>query len=276
MKIIVTGATGAIGEALSKKLLQQGHTVIMACRNISKAELLRQNFISSLAVSPVDIIIRELDLSESKSILKFVDQLIDEKHVVDGLINNAGTIMRHFVTNRDGYEMTFAVNYMGLIQLTQLLIPVFSEKASIVNVNSLAKHPRYLNQSIFEVEEKRFSQLKAYLLSKTALTVYTARLSRELTENIRANVADPGIVNSEFIRLERWFDILADVLFRPFTKSPENSTTPILNALFSKNSGLQFKGNKSRPINSKYAYHSLLDWLWSETNLRITMIRQKE
>ncbi len=269
MNIIVTGATGAIGQALTKALLMQGHCVIMACRNLSKAESIKTNLLKELKVASEKVIISQLDLAISDSIIQFRNDLIEKELKIDGLINNAGVLQRHFEKTVDGYENTIAVNFLKPVELIHKLKPLLAPHATIVNVNSRAKHPRYLSKSLFGANEKEFSQLRSYLSSKTALTVYTATFSQKMKGVFRVNLADPGVVNTELIRLDRWFDLIADLVFRPFTKTPEKSTIPIINALFSDKTGMQFYSKKQKPIAKKYTKHTLNRWLWEETNNRI-------
>ena len=62
------------------------------------------------------------------------------------------------------------------------------------------------------------------------------------------NATDPGIVNSNMITMGRWFDPLADMIFRPFCKSPAKGAIPAINAITSGLSGRYFLGNGSRTL----------------------------
>ncbi len=267
--IIVTGASGAIGAEVCRALLEQGHYVIMACRNLEKGQRVLDSVWEQKTGEINRARLMELDLASLDSVCRFVAELVEAKLPIDGVVNNAGTMMRRFSETEDGLEATLQINYAAVFLLNELLMPIFDQNAVIVNVNSQAKSAKRLTRSLFEADGAGFSQIGAYAASKTALTVYTASLSRQTAGKLRVNVADPGIVNSDLITLGRWFDPLADLVFRPFIKSPRQGAQPILNALFAAESGMQFAGKKRKVIDVSYARHPLEEWLREETENRV-------
>lgn len=268
--IIVTGASGAIGAEVSRALLEQGHYVIMACRNLEKGQRVLDSIWDRKKGEINRAKLMELDMSSFDSVRRFVEELKEAKLPIDGVVNNAGTMMRHFTLTPDNIEMTVQVNYASLFLLNELLMPIFDKNAAIVNVTSMAKNAKQINKQFFRIKEKDFSQTGAYFRSKTALTIYTADLAKRTAGELRVNATDPGIVNSDILTMGRWFDFLANLIFRPFTKSPEAGAKPILNALFSQKSGQEFSGGRYRAIKSKYAQHALKAWLWEETQRVVT------
>lgn len=261
---VVTGASGAIGAEVCKALLQRGHGVIMACRNLKKGERILDSIVENKDQAGL-IKLMKLDMSSFESVRNFADDLKIKNIPIDGLINNAATMQRHFSVTKDALETTIQVNYISVFLLNKLLMPLFSENAAIVNVVSIAKKANKLNKSFFQASEKDFSQTGNYLLSKTALTIHTAHLAQQTEGKYRVNAIDPGIVDSNIITMNRWFDPLANLVFRPFTKTPKAGAKPVLNALFSTQSGQLFAGKKHKAINDKYKEHSLKEWLWNET-----------
>ena len=91
-RIIVTGATGSMGAAAVEALAAQGHAVLMACRNLDKAQAVRNGILQR--VPQADIIIRQLDLASMASVRLFVNSLGDEP--VEALFNNAGVISKAY------------------------------------------------------------------------------------------------------------------------------------------------------------------------------------
>ena len=67
------------------------------------------------------------------------------------------------------------------------------------------------------------------------------------------------------IDLGHWFDPLADALFKPFCKSPENGVKPALRALEADEGGRYFKGKGSEAIPARFIDPSLDGRLWDET-----------
>jgi len=276
-KIIVTGATGSIGLAAVKSLLSKDLPVIMACRNIRKADSQRDSLIKQFPHSEIDII--ELDLNSFASIRAFVEEIKNQGFKVDKLLNNAGIICRDFTVNDDGFETTLAVNYLGPLYLSKLMIPLMDNDFNIVNTVSVTRGVSKLDEHFFDLDKKRFSQLGTYGKAKYALFLSSLTLSEKI-KNGSVNLTDPGVVDSNMISMHRWFDPLADVLFRPFCKSPEKGAIPAVNALLQPIANSQqptarnvklFSGNRSKVIPQKYYDNPLRKWLWEESGKQLTI-----
>ena len=217
-QVIVTGATGSIGGAAVKSLLNKDIPVIMACRNIKKAASQRDVLIKQFPHSEIEII--ELELNSLNSIKTFADIIKNQGFKVNKLFNNAGIICRDFSVNEDGYETTVAVNYVGPMYLAKLMIPLMDDGFNIVNTVSVTRGVSKLDECFFDLDKKKFSQLGTYGKAKYALFLSSLTLSENI-KNGSVNLTDPGVVDSNMISMHRWFDPLADILFRPFCKSPE-------------------------------------------------------
>ena len=271
-KIIVTGATGSIGLAAVKSLLSKDLPVIMACRNIRKADTQRDSLIKEFPHSDIDVL--ELDLNSLASIRAFVEEIKNQGFKVDKLLNNAGIICRDFTVNDDGFETTLAVNYLGPLYLSKLMIPLMDDGFNIVNTVSVTRGVSKLDEHFFDLDKKRYSQLGTYGKAKYALFLSSLTLS-ETIKNGSVNLTDPGVVNSNMISMHRWFDPLADVLFRPFCKSPEKGAIPAVNALLYKSTDLVqknvrlFSGDKSKVISQKHYDNPMRKWLWEETEMQL-------
>ena len=259
--IIITGASGGMGSAATRALAARGFRIIMACKDLDKASRVRDSIIRDVPGAELEL--REIHLDSFASIREFASGL--EGVQLAGLFNNAGTLPRRYSLSEDGFEMTLAVNYIGPYLLTRLLLPKLSDGAAVVNMVSLsAKYVRF-SRDILHPEEKDFGQLGAYATSKLALIYFTAALAARCPA-LKVNAADPGIVNTDIIRLDRWFDPLTDIIFRPFCKSPEHGAAPAVSALQSDVSGKYFSGNHFQDIPSHYASRTEdIAWLWDAT-----------
>lgn len=277
-QVIVTGATGSIGHAAVKSLLKNDLPVIMACRNIKKANSQRDILIKEFPNSEINVL--ELDLNSLSSIKAFTENIKNQGFKVNRLLNNAGIICRDFSINEDGFETTVAVNYLGPLYLTKLMIPLMDEDFNVVNTVSVTRGVSKLDRHFFDLDKKRFSQLGTYGKAKYALFLSSLTLAEKI-KNGKVNLTDPGVVDSNMISMHRWFDPLADVLFRPFCKSPDKGAIPAVNALlmttdnrqqtadFIRNEVRLFSGNKSKTISQKYYDEVIREWLWEETNLKL-------
>lgn len=249
--IIVTGATGAIGSAAMKRLQELGHNVIGTSR---RAE--HEGFYP-------------LDISSPTSILAFVERLQEEGLRIDGLLNNAGTMSRHYQATPEGFELVTATNYLGTYLLTRRLLPLMNEGASIVCTASLACYVAHIDKDFFNITEDRYRQIKAYSNSKLALVYFSQELSRRYGEHLRINLTDPGIVDSRIIRLDRWFDSLTDYLFRPLIKKPTQGALPAVNALTTDCKMQLFRGSRHKDLPRTWQDTETASWLWDETERRL-------
>lgn len=262
--VIITGASGSMGAVAVRAEAMKGSTVIMAVRNLQKAAGVRESIAKD--IPDADIRIMELRLDSLSSVRDFVAAVLAEGIAVDALFNNAGVISRSFRLTENGLENTLQTNFLSPALLTLQLLPAFSEKARIVNMVSLTCRFASIDKDLFT--DRNFSQLGTYSKTKLALLLFSIALYRHLGElgkpGLHVNVADPGIVNSNMISMGRWFDPLADVLFRPFCSSPEKGAAPALRAMETEKNLRYFVGKGDREIASRYLSHPLADWLWNE------------
>lgn len=274
-KVIVTGATGSIGFATVKSLLDKGIPVIMACRNIKKANDKRDVLMREFPNAEIDVF--ELDLNSLSSIKTFTENVKNKGLKVNKLLNNAGIICRDFSVNEDGFETTLAVNYIGPLYLAKLMLPLMDDDFNVVNTVSVTRRVSRLDRHLFDLDKNRFSQLGTYAKAKYALLLSSLTLSEKI-ENGSVNLTDPGIVNSDMISMHRWFDPIADILFRPFCKSPEKGAMPAVNALQESSRAevnccygnvKLFSGNKSKVVAQKHYDNPIREWLWEETELQL-------
>lgn len=232
--VIVTGATGAIGVEICRALCRKATPLLLACRNESKANNLIQRLRAEFPEAKLEFL--SLDLADQRSIEQAAASLNGKS--IAGLINNAGVMERNFRLNSDGREMDLSVNYFNTMNFTEQIIPMLSNGSAIVFTTSLT---RFLHRSLpseIRVNESNFSQLGTYGLSKRLITDYASRLSASLAyRNIRVNCADPGIVDTGMITMKRWFDSIADLLFRPFIRKPAQGAEPALRAFAACDSG---------------------------------------
>lgn len=259
--IIITGASGSVGAAATRALAQQGWHVIMACRDVNKGEIVRQEILSQNPSASIEL--RELEMSSRESIQRFADGL--NGTTVDALFNNAGIKAHKYAESADGIEQDMAVNYIGPAMLTELILPLIPNGGSIVNMVSLTCRFAKLNINWRNRKAEDFSQLGFYSTSKLAFLYYSIGLAKR-NPQLNVNVSDPGIVNSNMISMGQWYDPLADIFFRPFIKTPEQGTVSSLNAIKHTGSLEYFVGKSHSKIAKKYLESPLVDQLWQQFN----------
>ncbi|XP_036062400.1 retinol dehydrogenase 11 [Onychomys torridus] len=218
--VIVTGANTGIGKETAKDLAQRGARVYLACRDVQKGEQVASEI--QATTGNKQVLVRKLDLADTKSIRAFAkDFLAEEKHL-HILINNAGVMMCPYSKTADGFEMHIGVNHLGHFLLTHLLLEKLKESAPsrVVNVSSLAHHLGRIHFHNLQ-GEKFYSACLAYCHSKLANILFTQELARRLKgSGVTTYSVHPGTVHSELVRhslFMRWMW----QLFSLFIKTPQ-------------------------------------------------------
>jgi len=193
---IVTGANSGIGFETAKTLAAKSAEVVLACRNLEKAELAAKEIRSMTRKAKMEII--KLDLADLASVRKFVETFKSKYQSLDLLINNAGIMIPPFTKTADGFEVQFGANHLGHFALTGLLLDVIlaTPNTRIVNVSSSA-HRMGTGTIDFDNlnAEKGYHPANAYAQSKLANLLFTLELNRKLVEigsEVIATAAHPG------------------------------------------------------------------------------------
>lgn len=263
--IVITGASGSMGSEAVKAMVARGFPVIMAVRNPAKAGGIRSRILGEFPDARIEI--RKVDMGSMHSVREFAAGLGGME--LAGLFNCAGVISRSFGISPDGFENTLAVNCIGPMLLTKLLLPQIEDGGHIVNMVSLTTKFAHIDRNILMPGVgKDFHRLRVYGRSKLALLLMSIELADRVSagefgaKRIHVNVSDPGIVNSNMISMGRWFDPLADIFFRPLCKSPEKGAAPAVRALTTDAHGKYFVGDRTATIPRRIQEHPLRAWLW--------------
>ncbi len=102
MRVIITGGNSGVGAATATALAAQGHSVLIACRTIDKAQ-------RAAAEMAGDVEVRSLDLADLASVRAFADSV----ESVDVLVNNAGVMGMPLTRTVDGFEAHMGTNHLG-------------------------------------------------------------------------------------------------------------------------------------------------------------------
>ena len=264
---IVTGASGSIGRSIVRALAVRGERIVMACRNPQKAGPLCKRLIEETGDPDIETV--PLDLASFRSIAAFVETMRSKKERIEALINNAGVMNGAFRLTPDGLEETLCVNYVGPYALTRALSARMNAEGKIINTLSVTYRIGKVDASALELPV-RYSRFGAYSRSKLALLLFTLELARRTgTEGPNVFAADPGVVDTGMITMDRWFDPIADLLFRPLIKSPERGAeTAVALAegdLPGDNPAIYWAGMKPRRIPPSIVNHPCRQSLWEDT-----------
>ncbi|XP_030629641.1 retinol dehydrogenase 12 [Chanos chanos] len=217
--VIITGANTGIGKETAHDLAKRGARIIIACRDMQKAEAAQKEIIEESGNQ--NIIIRKLDLSDTKSIREFAEGINKEEKQLNVLINNAGIMMCPYSKTADGFEMQFGVNHLGHFLLTFLLIGLLKRSApSRVIILSSMAHAWGSIQLDDINSERRYHSRRAYGQSKLANILCVRSLAKRLKDTgVTVYAVHPGIVRTELKRHMNLGLLIMWKIVRPFTKT---------------------------------------------------------
>jgi NAD(P)-dependent dehydrogenase (short-subunit alcohol dehydrogenase family) len=184
MRIIVTGGNSGIGKATAAALAAAGHSVVIACRTIPKAE-------QAAAEMAGDVEVCHLDLADLTSVRKFADSV----ESVDVLVNNAGVMGQSLPRTADGFEAHMGTNYLGHFALTCLLGNKIKDR--VISVGSASYVFGRIRLDDLHRHARKRSMWAAYADSKLAIMLFVDVLARR---GVRAYVADPGGGDTDITR----------------------------------------------------------------------------
>jgi len=228
--VIITGATTGIGKETALDLACRGARVILACRNISKADLVKDEIIKESGNK--NVIVRELNLASLSSVRKFAAEVLESESRLDILINNAGCVTLKKNITEDGLEYQMQSNYFGHFLLTNLLLGLLKKTAParVINVSSTA-HNFTHNLDIANLNsEISYNSPQIYYNSKLCQILFSRYLAPLIfKDGVTINCLHPGAVQSELLRdTPAWFRYPCNLAFRfLFKSSKEGAQTSI-------------------------------------------------
>lgn len=267
---VITGADGGMGTEITRAVALAGYRVVMACCNLEKAEMKKDQLIKD--TGNTDIEVEFIDLASLASVSAFAEKICARGEKLTLLMNNAGTMEtgRHYT--EDGLERTVSVNYVGPYLLTRKLLPLMREGSRVVNMVSCTYAVGRLDFPDFFYQGKKgsFWRIPVYSNTKLALTLFTLELADRVKERgIVVNAADPGIVSTDIITMHLWFDPLTDIFFRPFIRTPRQGAATAVKLLLDEEAGkrtgtLNASGHPVQ-LSKKYLPHVQQKELWNRT-----------
>ncbi|MCC4309754.1 MAG: oxidoreductase [Alcanivorax sp.] len=230
---VITGANSGIGLRAAHHLAARGARVIMACRNLEKAEAARRGL-------PGHTEIVHLDLASQASVRAAAEEIAGRCEHIDLLINNAGIMWLQEGRTEDGFERQFGINHLGHFAFTGHLLPRLRQVSGsrIVTVSSIAHRGGRIHFDNIHLDGE-YGRQKAYAQAKLANLMFAIELERRLRDAgaetrslachpgvASTNLAGPGIAEESPLgigRLARWAWPL-------FTQSAEKGSWPTLYA----------------------------------------------
>ena len=179
----VTGATSGFGEAIARRLSQEGYKIVALAR--------REDRLKKLASELGDTHIIVADIRDKKAVFDAVDSLPDKFKDIEVLVNNAGLALGQEKTidaNVEDFETMIDTNVKGLIYSTKAVLPLLyqQEKGYIFNLGSTAGSWPYPGSNV-------------YGATKAFVKQFSLNLRNDLVgTNIRVTNIEPGLCKTEF------------------------------------------------------------------------------
>lgn len=178
--VLVTGAGGGIGSAISHRFAHEGATVIVCDVNAEGATAVA----SEIKDAGGNSVAMAFDLSDKDAVQDTVDYVIANFGHIDVVINNAGVMRRGplLVISDEDWDLTMNVNLNAMYYMSRSVLPhmIAAGGGAIVNTASqwgLYPAPGHI----------------AYNVSKAAVVAFTQNLARDYApDKIRVNAVCPG------------------------------------------------------------------------------------
>jgi len=179
-KILITGASGGIGDELVKKFLSLGGNVIGTGTKAEKLDLLKKKY--------SNIKVKKFDILEHSRIEEFIEDATLELGGLDILINNAGANADNLSLRmkEDEWKKIIDINLTSTFLLSKNAIKKMLKNkfGRIVNVTSIVGHTGNLGQA-------------NYAASKAGIIGMSKSLAIEYAKkNITINCVSPGFIQS--------------------------------------------------------------------------------
>ena len=223
---VVTGANSGIGYETAHRLAARHARVVMACRNLDKAEAAKARILNDVPHAALQVM--PLNLSSLASVQAFAEAFLAEHERLDLLINNAGVMIPPYSTTEEGFELQFGTNHLGHFALTGRLLPLINRtpKARIVTVSSGAHRFGTIDFDNLNAE-KGYAKWRFYGQSKLANLLFTYELQRRLEAAGQTTIsvaAHPGWTATNL----QQHTGLAQFFNRFFAMPPEQGALPTL------------------------------------------------
>lgn len=177
-RVLVTGGTKGMGEAIVKRLRQAGATVITTARSIPENLQLPELFVQS-------------DISTAEGVAKVAGEVLARFGGVDILINNVGGSSAPsggaLALSDDDWQQTFNNNLFAAVRLDRAFLPKMLEQKSgvIIHISSIQRTLPLYEATL------------AYAAAKAALTNYSKGVSNEVASHgVRVNSIAPGFIET--------------------------------------------------------------------------------
>ncbi|XP_054724565.1 retinol dehydrogenase 14-like [Uloborus diversus] len=280
--VLITGASDGIGKATARDIAKRNARVILACRNVGKANKVAEEI--KAETGNFNIIVKALDLCSFESVRKCAEDVLSTEDKLHVLINNAGIVgpQTREVTE-DGCEKVMQSNHFGHFLLTLLLLDLLKKSAPsrIINVSSVAYAFGKINIDDLNHEKTKYHYMNVYSNSKLANIYFTRELASRLAgTGITVNTLHPGVVKTNiFFSSEGFYSTISKFMVFVLGKtSEEGAQTTIYLAVHpdvQRITGKYFSDCKEEKLQS-WVPNRALERLFFESSEKVVGLTMKE
>jgi len=183
--VLITGANDGLGFEMTRVFAGKSAHVIMACRNLEKAERAKKSVLQRHPDVKLDIV--KLDLGDLNSVKSCSETILTGYDKLDMVMCNGGIMAVPFGRTKDGFETHMGVNYYGHFALVGHVLSLIKRTpgARVVTTSSLAEKFGKLNFNR-PYSDENYRRYFAYGDSKLAILM----LGLMLDEKFKANGID--------------------------------------------------------------------------------------
>ena len=180
-KVLITGATGGIGNSLIEKFNNLGSLIIATGTNEEKLNNLKEKY--------PNINIEKFKLEEHNKIEKFIDTIYAKLNGLDILVNNAGITLDNLSIRltEENWQKVMDINLTSSFLMCKFAIKKMLKNkfGKIINVTSIVGHTGNVGQA-------------NYAASKAGIIAFSKSLALEYAKkNINVNCVSPGFIKTD-------------------------------------------------------------------------------
>lgn len=227
--VIITGANSGLGFEIAKIALIKGARVVMACRNIEKANAAKIALISLTGNKNIEIEV--FDQSDFASVKHFAKTIENKYNDFYSLVLNAGIMFPKEVVDKDNISTVYRTNFLGafllLKELDDLIRNSKSERRIIIQGSLASFAHKYKKSEKFI--NGTCSSKKQYCLSKLCCSnLYVYYRDNNKNVNVKYLLCEPGVAATNlFNNMTGWVKKVTYFLLYKFSN---NSLVGSLNA----------------------------------------------
>ena len=224
---LITGGNSGIGFEFARHVAHYGWKVILAVRSPEKGEQAKKKLTEEFP--GLNVMVMNLDLADSKSIVAFCDSIVKSKLDVDVFYANAGVYRIPYSKTDLGFEMTAGVNFVANYILFERLFPYFVSLGHrvryILTSSIVARFASWKNDDLYGLP--KYHKYKAYKKSKIAVNQLFLHMKERCQGSaVLPLLVHPGCAYTPLIDkayANRRFALLAQKFLRLFTHSAEKA-----------------------------------------------------